>query len=456
MTAQRPRTDWLYDSELSDSALRRAFTSGAFPVVVYGLGKMGLPLATVFADVTGATVGVDIDERVVESINSGDYPVTGEPGLPAEVDSQVSAGRLEATTDGVTAATAGTVHVVIVPTLVEEDEPDLSVLDAVTETIGDGLSPGDLVAVESTVPPRTCRDRLLPQLEDRSGLELGEFGVAFCPERTMSGRALQDIRGSHPKVVGGADPESRHAAEQIYGEVTSAQILPVADCTTAECVKVFEGLYRDVNIALANELATLADEIGVDVTAAIETANTQPYCDIHDPGPGVGGHCIPYYPYFITSQFETATPLLGTARSVNDSMPAFVCERVADCLGATGRTVRDSTVLVLGLTYRPGVDETRASPGIAVARLLADRSQRVYACDPVCTEAPPEGVESVALEAVTELDVDAIVLTTAHDAFDGIDWEEFEDVVVVDSHRALNSADVPHHYYAIGQGHAEW
>jgi len=326
-------------------------------------------------------------------------------------------------------------------------------LDAVVEDVAAGLSPGDLVLVECTVPPRTTAERVVPRLATLSGLDGDEFGVAFCPERTSSGRALEDIRGAYPKIVGGVDEESTQAAELVYDELNEAGVISVSDATTAECVKVFEGLYRDVNIALANELGSFTDELGVDVNEAIEVANTQPFCDIHDPGVGVGGHCIPYYPYFVTSHVEKPTPLLETARGVNDAMPQFTVERVADCLKATGCDLNDSAVVVLGLTYRPGVDEIRASPGIEVAARLTRRAHEVYACDPVFSDSPPEGVRRIGLDKMSELDVDAVVLMTPHEEFDDIEWDAL-DAVIIDGHRTLDP-DRFNHYYAIGRGHTE-
>jgi UDP-N-acetyl-D-mannosaminuronic acid dehydrogenase len=452
MSRVRSSRATLYDSEESESTLRAAFTGGAVPVAVYGLGKMGLPLASVYADVTGNVTGVDIDTGTVARINACACPVDGEPGLPELVADLVGDGALTATTDSARAAAEAAVHVVIVPTLIDEGEPDLSALEAAIRAIGSGLDPGDLVVVESTVPPRTCRDRVVPWLEAESGHAVGEFGVAFCPERTMSGRALADIRGTHPKVVGGVDEPSRDAATLVYRTITDAGVIPVADATTAECVKVFEGVYRDVNIALANELARMADELGVDVTAAIETANTQPYCDIHSPGPGVGGHCIPYYPHFLIEEFGTPNPLLETARSVNDSMPSFTVGKLADELDAAGESLADSTVVVLGLTYRAGVDETRASPGIAIASVLADRAETVYAADPVCSSPPPDGVQRVSVDEVSDLDLDAAVLATAHEEFTSFSENAFEDVTVVDGHRALDAPDTARSVYAIGDG----
>jgi len=455
MSSQRSEPTGLYGTDADEPTQRRAFTGGAVPVAVYGLGKMGLPLAAVYADASGAVTGVDIDADVADAVDAGDCPVDGEPGLPEAVERLVADGSLSATTDAVGAAADASVHVVIVPTLVENDQPDLSALEAAVRSVGEGLDPGDTVIVESTVPPRTCRDRVAPWLEAESGLELGEFGLAFCPERTMSGRALEDIRGAHPKVVGGADDESARVAALIYGQITDAAIHTVSDCTTAECVKVFEGLYRDVNIALANELATLSGEFGVDVPEAIEVANTQPFCDIHDPGPGVGGHCIPYYPYFVVSEFESATPLLETSRHVNESMPEYTVDRATEALADRGRDLSDSTAAVFGLAYRPGVDETRASPGVDIAELLADRAETVYAVDPVTTDSPPAGVERVSLADTGARELDLAVIATDHDEFESIPWGAFDDLVVLDGRRQFDADAVGHPLVRLGDGSAE-
>ena len=450
--------DALYGSAADDEARRRAFLRGDVPVAVYGLGKMGLPLAAVFAETGGRVVGADIDPAVVEEIRAGRSHVTGEPGLDELVADQVERGSLTATTDPREAATEASVHVVIVPTpITDRTEPDLATLDAVVADIGAGLAAGDLVIVESTVPPGTTAGRVRPALEEASGLALGEFGLAFCPERTASGRALRDIRGAYPKVVGGCDDESARAARLVYEELNDSGVVPVADATTAEAVKVFEGVYRDVNIALANELATLADELDVDVADAIEVANTQPYCDLHEPGPGVGGHCIPYYPYFLIHPCETATPLLETAREVNDAMPAFTVERLREGLARDGKSLEGAAVALLGLTYRPGVEELRASPAIAIAERLSDRGAEIYGVDPLVDEVPGVDLEPLALEALAEEPLDAVVLVTPHEEFESIPWAALErssdDLsVVVDGRRTLDETPLETRRYAIGRG----
>jgi len=246
--------------------------------------------------------------------------------------------------------------------------------------------------------------------------------------------------------------------------VVDNDVIAVSDATTAEAVKVFEGLYRDANIALANELATFTDELDVDVREAIDAANTQPFCEIHTPGPGVGGHCIPYYPYFVLNWLHGDAPLVATAREVNDAMPEFVVDAVSeglaaaheaeergDAFAADGGAVEGSTVAVLGLTYRAGVKETRASPGVDICEHLARRGADVVAADPL-VEAEGMPAEHVELDELPDRDPDAAVLATAHAEFDTVDWTEFDPMVVVDGHDDLHLSGTDHRVYTVGRG----
>nr|WP_249191509.1 nucleotide sugar dehydrogenase [Halorubrum ruber] len=290
--------------------------------------------------------------------------------------------------------------------------------------------------------------------------EPGEFGLAHTPERTASGRALEDIRGSYPKIVGGVDAESARVAEFVYDELTDNEVIRTSDARTAECVKLFEGVYRDVNIALANELATLTDEFGVDVVETIEAANTQPFCDILTPGAGVGGHCIPYYPYFLLDGIDDRAALIRTARDVNERMPGFVVETLVDQLEATG-SVDGATVALFGVAYRAGVPETRASPAIDIAHRLDRLGATVLAVDPILDALPEMPGEHVPLDEIAARDVDAAVLVTAHNEFDDFDWTAFErtgpdgertGIPVVDGRQALDLSATAHDVYTVGRG----
>jgi UDP-N-acetyl-D-mannosaminuronic acid dehydrogenase len=449
----------LYDGDTSVEDRRAAFKAGEIPVAVYGLGKMGLPLAAVFAETTGNVVGADIDETVVDTVNDGRCPVEHEPGLDSLVNDCVESGALTAVSDLKSAANEANLHVIIVPTLLDSNgDVDLSALQSATEAVANGLSAGDLVVVESTVPPGTCTGVVLPELLRGSSLTRGTFGLAYCPERTMSGRALADIRGSHPRIVGGVDDESERTARLVYEELTSNDVIPVTDAETAEAVKVFEGVYRDVNIALANELARFTNELGIDVTEAIEAANTQSYCDIHTPGVGVGGHCIPNYPQFLIQVCETDAPLLRTARAVNGEMPAFVVRKLVEELDAEGGDIADATVLVLGAAYRPDVAELSNSPGLRIAGLLSDVTAEVLVVDPLFDEIPSlsDGVSHLPLEEAYERDVDGVVLATFHEVFADVYWPALvpdnRRLVVIDGRQALGLDEADYRTYTIGEG----
>ena len=465
----------LYDSPADEASQRRALTDGQLPVAVYGLGKMGLPLAAVYAEVTGAVTGVDVDPAVVASVTAGESHVSGEPGLSSLIADVVETGRLEATTDGEAAAVAARVHVVIVPTLITDDarpEPDLSVVEAVLDAIAAGLAPGDLVIAESTLPPGTCRDVIRPHLAAASGLEPDAFGVAFCPERTASGTALRDIRGQYPKVVGGVDDESGRAAALVYDTLTDGAVHLVSDATTAESVKVFEGVYRDVNIALSNQLAGTAVDLDISVREVIETANHIPMCHLHDPGPGVGGHCIPYYPHFLLSQTETPLSLGELGRTVNREMPARTVAMLEGALASDGIDLEGANVLVLGFTYRPGVEEVRSSPAIDVVAQLQERGATPWGCDPLVDPgeygAQPVAVDDLGAtgrsdattgtkQATAEHDpeaghppFDAAILVTPQDAFDRIPWTALEPMVVLDGRDVLDLSGTDHRVVTIG------
>ena len=457
----------LYDSPASRADQRRALVDGKVPVAVYGLGKMGLPIAGVLASVTGNVVGADVDPEVVERVNAGESHVDGEPGLDELVADGVADGSLTAVADPARAAERASVHVVIVPTLLTESNAcDLAIVDAVVDSIATGLDPGDTVFVESTVPPRTCTDRIAPRLAERSGLDPETFGVAFCPERTSSGRALRDIREAYPKVVGGVDTESTRVAELVYDEVTDNDVIAVRDATTAEATKVFGGVYRDVNIALANEFARYADSIGIDVREAIDASNTQPFSHILSPGPGVGGHCIPVYPYFLLEAFSVDSPLIRISRAINDEMPAYTVDRVRSILAAESEPGRHSkstsdggefdgaSVLVLGVTYRPGVDELRNTPAYGVIEGLARRGATVDACDPVASDLSGFPANPVSMSAAANGSYDAVVVVTPHEAFSAFDWDGLEPTVVFDCHDAVELSETNHAVYTLGRAMA--
>jgi nucleotide sugar dehydrogenase len=387
-------------------------------VAVIGLGKIGLPLAAKYALSGFDVIGCDVSEQRVEDVNGGRNPIAGEAGLDEAVADAVAAGRLRATTETAVAVKGVEVVVVIVPLIaLGGGRLDYRHLDAANEAVGEGLHPGVLVIYETTLPVGATR-RFAEALAKRAGLQLGsDLFVAFSPERVYSGRILADLE-KYPKIVGGIDQESGRRVLEFYRRaLPGVPIEEVPDAETAELVKLAETTYRDVNIAFANELARYAAERDIDVDAVIRLANTQPFSHIHDPGAGVGGHCIPHYPQFLLADGADA-PLVRQARDINDGQPQWVVDRLADALGSlSGRTV-----LILGVSYRENVKELTSSPGVDLIELLRARDASVSANDPYFDdeEIRALGAEPASLDRLG--DFDAVILQAAHQEYAGIDW----------------------------------
>lgn len=413
---------------LERNTICEALTIGRVTIAIYGLGKMGLPLANVFAQRGARVIGVDIDRKLVDEINNGCCPLANEPGLPEMLQDNVASGRLSATTDGVAAAKEADVMVIIVPCLLTHDKtPDLNAITAVCSNIAQGLSRGDMVVLETTVPPRTTQDILLPILK-QSGLGEGEFGLAFCPERTSSGRAVMDIMGSYPKVVGGIDKKSTDTAAAIYSVINKKGITTVSDTTSAEAVKLFEGIYRDANIALSNQLALLCKDIGVKAIEVFGVANEpvnetgHPYTNLLSPGAGVGGHCIPVYPYFVINMSRSNTSLIQLARKINEYMPHYMVNLIIEGLNDVEKSVKNSNILILGFAFRAGVKEASNSPAIPIIQRLKELQANVFLYDPLFSKEDIESFGAYYYEGFN--DMDCLVIVTDHKEFREYDWQD--------------------------------
>jgi nucleotide sugar dehydrogenase len=388
-------------------------------VAVVGLGKIGLPLAALYAGKGADVIGCDINEAVVEAVNAGVSTVGGEPGLDEAVRAAYEAGRLRATTDTTAAVAESEVVVVIVRVGIDEERrTDYSNLDAAAEAIGKGLKPGTLVVLESTVPVGVTRKRFGAKLREASGLNGDEFRLAYSPERVSSGTMFRDL-SAYPKLVGGIDANSGEAAAAFYRSVLEAEVIVLPDAETAEFAKLAESVYRDVNIALANELAKAAEAAGVDYRAMAAAANSQPYSHLHQPGLGVGGHCIPVYPYLLMEIDEQ--PLVRLSREINDSMAAYASDRLEAALQESGTTLSGANVLILGLAYRGGVKEATLSSTLLLAQELTQRGARVTVHDPLFSDAEirAHGLEPGALPADAPLD--AVVMQAAHPEYRDLD-----------------------------------
>jgi nucleotide sugar dehydrogenase len=409
-------------------------------VAVIGAGKMGLPLAAQFASHGWRVIAVDVQEAVVEAINAGRSHIGEEPGVAELVASAHAGGRLRATTDGAAAARDADVVVLIVPVMLDAGhQPDYRHMDAAVASIAPGVHAGSLVIFETTLPVGDTRGRFAARLVEASGLRLDDdLFVAFSPERLYSGAALRNL-ATYPKLVGGIGPASTARAAAFYDSVLDAEIVAMSSAEAAEFSKLADTTYRDVNIALANEFAAYADRVGVDVREVIAAANSQPYSHIHQPGLGVGGHCIPVYPHFLLSRAPELT-LVARSREVNDGQLGIVLDAIQEQIGGLDGT----PVLLLGLTYRHGVRELAYSRGVALLERLRQGGARVMAHDPLLDDAEVERLGAEPWRWGERSDARAIVTQTADARWRDLDPAWFPRLeLVVDGRNSLTGLALP-------------
>jgi nucleotide sugar dehydrogenase len=414
------------------------FTAGT--VAVVGAGKMGLPLAAQFASHGWQVIAVDVQESVVAAINEGRSHIGEEPGVAELVATAHAGGRLRATMDGTAAAHEADVVVLIVPVMLDaEHHPDYRYMDGAVAAIGPGVHAGSLVIFETTLPVGDTRGRFAPQLEAASGLVAErDFHVAFSPERLYSGAALRNL-ATYPKLVGGLSRGSTDLAARFYDSVLDAEVVAMTSAEAAEFSKLADTTYRDVNIALANEFAAYADRVGVDIREVIDAANSQPYSHIHQPGIGVGGHCIPVYPHFLLSRAPELT-IVARSRAVNDGQIEVALEAIRAELGG----LAGAPVLVLGLTYRDGVKELAYSRAVPLIARLAAEGARVLAHDPLLDDDEVRRLGAEPYRWGDRADVRAVVTQTGDRRWAGLDAGWFPGLaILVDGRNTLRDLPLP-------------
>lgn len=376
-------------------------------IEIMGCGYIGLPTAVTFTQAGYEVCGFDINEHVVAQLNAGHIHIV-EPGLQDALTQAMATGRLHFTTQPEPAD----VFIICVQTP-HRDTPegkrvsDMRFVEAAAKSVGGVLRAGNLCVLESTSPPYSTR--LVESIvSETSGLAPEEFMTAHCPERIIPGRMLIELR-ENDRIVGSARPEAAAYAKEIYTPVVTKGTIRVTDDLTAEMCKLVENTFRDINIAYANELSEVCDRLGIDVFNLINLANCHPRVNIHTPGVGVGGHCIAVDPWFIHEKFEDITPLIYEARLINDGKPAWVADRI-------GKDVEPgSKVAVLGMSFKPNIDDIRESPSVTLAKLLQERGYEVLACEPFI-QGDVAGFANHTLEdAMAQCDY--AVVTLAHDPF---------------------------------------
>ncbi|MFL5820000.1 MAG: nucleotide sugar dehydrogenase [Solirubrobacteraceae bacterium] len=385
-------------------------------VGIVGLGYVGLPLAIEFAQAGTRVVGVDVNQARVADLAGGRSHIDDVPSDRL----RSAADRIKFTSDYGDLAEVEAVLICVPTPLSVNREPELRPLLAASESLAGVLRRGQLVVLESTTYPRTTRETLVPILE-RSGLRAGEdFGVAFSPERVDPGRSDHTIRNT-PKVVGGLTPSCGDRAERLYGTICD-QVVRVGSPEIAELSKLLENIFRSVNIALVNELAALTYRMGIDVWEVVDAAATKPFGFMRfDPGPGMGGHCLPVDPFYLSwkaREFDFVPEFIELAGKINQSQPYFCAFRAVEMLNHAGKATRDARILLLGVAYKAGVADTRESPGLKLIRLLRARGADVAYFDPYVPELPELGLrgESDLGEALGVADLAVIV--TAHPGVD--------------------------------------
>jgi len=395
---------------------------------VIGLGYVGLPLVVSFAEAGHRVTAVDIDANKVDAIRNGDSYIED---IPSDRLQKVL-GKIEATRRYASLAQVDAVIICVPTPLTPNREPELTPLLETARSLSSVLQAGQLIVLESTTYPGTTREQLVPILEE-SGLAAGEdFNVAFSPERIDPGRTDYDMKTT-PKVMGGLTPTCLERVTGLYGEVCD-HIVPVSSPEAAELTKLLENVFRTVNIALVNELAIMCDRMGIDIWEVVDAASTKPYGFMRfEPGPGLGGHCLPVDPFYLTwkaRQYDMTTEFIELAGEVNQRMPFYCVEKVAHALNDQCKAVRGSKIAIVGVSYKPGVGDMRESPAIKIMSLLEEHGAELVYVDEYVPELKQFGLEAESLEDALD-GCDAAVIVTAHP---GLDLEQLVETapVVVD------------------------
>ena len=442
----------------------RLMDVGELNVSVYGLGRVGLPLAVAWLRSGQTVIGADIDLETVNKINKGISPFLDEPHIPQAVESFVRQCRFSATTDLVKASKNSDVKFIAVPTTIYKKGFNGEALELALRKLGRGLKKGDAVSIECTVPPTTTEGWAKAVLEEESLLVAGEdFGLAFSPERVYEGRVLEDIEERYPKIIGGIDQKSTELFSILYSRIAKKGVLKMSSPTAAELSKLFEGIYRDVNIALANELSKFCQKLDIDFEEVRIASNSQPFSHIHKPGPGVGGACIPFYPYFVLERAEKNGIQMGLtklARNINEGMPDYVLSLAQKAMDEIGKELSDKKTTVLGLAFRGDVADSRSSPTYEIVDRLVEMSAEVMVHDPFIEHdkrLASKGVRLVKSIEDAVGDASLLIIATDHTEYKKIDLTKIvcmmdSPAAVVDGRNVIKIKQIPNDMYFTGIG----
>ncbi|MGB0715873.1 MAG: nucleotide sugar dehydrogenase [Phycisphaerae bacterium] len=434
-TSRRPKGPLL-----TTSAWQEAIDSRTATIGIIGMGYVGLPLARTFCHAGFTCLGFDVDTAKVDMLNAGKSYIKHIPSKT--VKSVVDEGLFSASDDPSTLRSCDAIVVCVPTPLTKSRDPDMRFVENTSHLIADHLQRGQLIVLESTTYPGTSRDLVLPILES-GGLKVEkDFFLAYSPEREDPGRR-DFTTETIPKVVGGIGKQSLTIADAVYSAAVSSTV-PVSSCEVAEAAKILENVYRSVNIALVNELKVLLDRLGIDIFEVVAAAATKPFgFQAFYPGPGLGGHCIPIDPFYLTwkaRQHGLTTRFIELAGEINTSMPEYVIHKVVDALNDRKLAVNGSKILVLGLAYKKDVDDIRESPSIELIELLRERGAKVDYNDPHVAKTPRQRehdlkLRSKKLSETMLASYDCVLISTDHSSYD-YNWIVKHSKCVVDTRNA--------------------
>jgi len=430
-------------------------------VAVYGLGGVGLGICAAWNRAGYKVIGVDVDIVKVKEINQGviKHP---DPLVVETISEAIKKNYFYGTTDGIEASKLSKIKIIAVPLLVSNNKPDFSAIDDAVTKIAKGLKKEDVIIVETSLPPGTTSNRIKTMLESISGLKADvDFFLAHSPERVMIEHVIRDIEESYPKIVGGIGPKSTEIVAELYSKIAKKGVIKVSSSTVTEFEKLIEGVYRDVNIALANELADLARTLGIDFEEARLAANSQPYSHIHRPGPGVGGICIPVYPHLLIWVAEKSgikLKLTSLARKINDERPKNVAKLVENILNKLNSCT--PVIAVLGVSFRGGSGDLRNSPSLEIVKTLVNNGYIVKVFDPYVD---PSLLSNFSFQVASNLKevftgVDVVVIATDHPEFRKINLKDVrrlsgkDRIAVVDARNLIEIKDLPPNIIYVGIG----
>ena len=424
--------------DLTEKEIKELLRAGIITVTVMGIGYVGIHTAALFAKAGARVFGVDINKELVDSINACKLPFV-EPKLATIINDIVRDKKFFATTNAKDAISESDIIIICVPTPLDENKrPDYSFVINATNVVGEYFQRGSIVILESSVAPFITEQMVVEILEEKSRLKAGEdFGLANCPERGNPGEMV-DTCTNYTRIVGGINTKSTEVASVIYESVINGDVIKVSNPRVSEFVKLMENIYLDVNIAFVNEMSILCENIGINIFEVLATGRTKigflpgTTIDLYEPGIGVGGGCIPVNSYFLKELAENkkvSLELIETARRINDSMPSYAVSQVIEFLEANGLDAKDSKIVVLGLTYKANVKDTRNTPAIPLIHELKRHGCEIVGVDPLLSEEEISDLGAIPYKTLEDASVEAdcILLVTAHNRFKTIDFKKLKE-----------------------------